>query len=168
MKTISIIVAAAENNAIGINNQLPWRLPDDLKYFKNTTTGKPIIMGRKTFESLGKPLPNRPNIVITRQPDYEPQGVIVVDSLQAAVETAKSFDSAELFITGGSQIFDIAMPIVERIYLTRVYAVVEGDAFFPEIDGNIWKLVSEDRREADEKNQYPFAFQIWERRNGEK
>ncbi|NIG53697.1 dihydrofolate reductase [Chitinophaga sp. Cy-1792] len=164
MKTISIIVAAAENNAIGINNQLPWRLPDDLKYFKNTTTGKPIIMGRKTFESLGKPLPNRPNIVITRQPDYEPQGVIVVDSLQAALDSANTFEGSELFITGGAQIFDIAMPLVQRIYLTRVYAVVEGDAFFPEIDGNIWKLVSEDRREADEKNQYPFAFQIWERR----
>ncbi|MBV8253201.1 MAG: dihydrofolate reductase [Chitinophaga sp.] len=163
MKTVSIIVAASENNAIGINGQLPWRIADDMKYFKDTTTGKPIVMGRKTFESLGKPLPNRPNIVITRQMDYAPVGTIVVDSLQAGLDRAKTYDVQEVFITGGGEIFEQAMDITDRIYMTRVYAVVPGDAFFPEIDGNKWELVSDERHEADERNQYPFSFQIWEK-----
>ncbi|MBV7534114.1 dihydrofolate reductase [Chitinophaga sp. sic0106] len=163
MKTVSIIVAASDNDVIGINNMLPWRLPDDLKYFKNTTTGKPIIMGRKTFESLGKPLPNRPNIVITRQTDYQPEGTIVVDSLQAAVDKANTYDVEEIFITGGAQIFVHALPLVDKIYMTRVSATVPGDAFFPMIDPAIWNLVSDDRHEADERNQYAFTFQVWER-----
>ncbi len=161
--TVSIIVAASENEVIGLNNQLPWRLPTDLKYFKSTTLGKPIVMGRKTFESLGRPLPGRPNIVITRQPDYAPEGVYVVPSIEAGIAKANTFEGDELFITGGSQIFVQAMPLVERIYLTRVYAVVHGDAFFPVIHGSDWNLVSDERHEADEKNQYPFAFQVWER-----
>ncbi|MDR6569530.1 dihydrofolate reductase [Chitinophaga ginsengisegetis] len=160
---ISIIVAASENNVIGINNMLPWRLPLDLKYFKSTTLGKPIVMGRKTFDSLGKPLPGRPNIVITRQTDFQPEGAYVVRSVEEGVEKAKSFGGDELFITGGSQIFEQAWPLVERIYLTRVYAVVHGDAFFPQLDGAEFELVSDERHEADEKNQYPFSFQVWER-----
>jgi dihydrofolate reductase len=160
---ISIIVAASENNVIGINNMLPWRLPLDLKYFKSTTLGKPIVMGRKTFDSLGKPLPGRPNIVITRQTDFQPEGAYVVRSVEEGVEKAKSFGGDELFITGGSQIFGQAWPLVERIYLTRVYAVVHGDAFFPQLDGAEFELVSDERHEADEKNQYPFSFQVWER-----
>ncbi|WP_142683230.1 dihydrofolate reductase [Chitinophaga polysaccharea] len=160
---ISIIVAASENNVIGINNMLPWRLPTDLKYFKSTTLGKPIVMGRKTFESLGKPLPGRPNIVITRQQDFQPEGAYVVSSVEEGIEKAKSFGGDELFITGGSQIFEQAWPLVERIYLTRVYAVVHGDAFFPQLDGAEFELVSDERHEADEKNQYSFAFQVWER-----
>ncbi|HVI44321.1 MAG TPA: dihydrofolate reductase [Chitinophaga sp.] len=161
--TVSIIVAASENNAIGINNQLPWRLPTDLKYFKSTTMGKPIIMGRKTFDSLGKPLPGRPNIVITRQSGYQQEGVVVTGSVEDAVEKAKEFQTDEIFITGGSQIFEQAWPLVDRIYLTRVYAVVHGDAFFPVIHGSEWNLVSDERHERDEKNQYPFSFQVWER-----
>ncbi|NSL87984.1 dihydrofolate reductase [Chitinophaga solisilvae] len=161
--TVSIIVAASENNAIGINNQLPWRLSTDLKYFKSTTLGKPIIMGRKTFDSLGKPLPGRPNIVITRQQDYHPDGVTVVPSVAAAIEAAAGYDVPEIFITGGSQIFEAAWQQIDRIYLTRVYAVVPGDAFFPVIHGSEWNLVSDERHEADEKNEYPFSFQVWER-----
>ncbi len=160
---ISIIVAASENNVIGINNMLPWRLPTDLKYFKSTTLGKPIVMGRKTFESLGKPLPGRPNIVITRQNDFQPEGAYVVKSVEEGIEKAKSFGGDELFITGGSQIFEQAWPLVERIYLTRVYAVVHGDAFFPQLDGAEFELVTDERHEADEKNQYSFSFQVWER-----
>jgi dihydrofolate reductase len=160
---ISIIVAASENNVIGINNMLPWRLPTDLKYFKATTLGKPVVMGRKTFESLGKPLPGRPNIVITRQTDYHPEGVHVVGSIEESIEKARTFEGDELFITGGAQIFEQAWPLVERIYLTRVYAVVHGDAFFPQLDGSEFSLESDERHEADDKNQYPFAFQIWER-----
>lgn len=160
---ISIIVAASENNVIGINNMLPWRLPTDLKYFKSTTLGKPIVMGRKTFESLGKPLPGRPNIVITRQKEFQPEGAYVAGSVEEGIEKAKSFGGDELFITGGSQIFEQAWPLVERIYLTRVYAVVHGDAFFPQLDGAEFELVTDERHEADEKNQYSFAFQVWER-----
>lgn len=160
---ISIIVAASENNVIGINNMLPWRLPLDLKYFKSTTLGKPIVMGRKTFDSLGKPLPGRPNIVITRQTDFQPEGAYVVRSIEEGVEKARSFGGDELFITGGSQIFGQAWALVDRIYLTRVYAVVHGDAFFPQLDGAEFELVSDERHEADEKNQYPFSFQVWER-----
>lgn len=160
---ISIIVAASDNNVIGINNMLPWRLPTDLKYFKATTLGKPIVMGRKTFESLGKALPGRPNIVITRQPDYRPEGAYVVRSIEEGIAKAKTFEGEELFITGGSQIFEQAWPLIERIYLTRVYAVVPGDAFFPQIDGGEFELVRDERHEADEKNQYAFSFQVWER-----
>lgn len=156
-------MAASENNVIGINNQLPWRLSTDLKYFKSTTLGKPIVMGRKTFDSLRKPLPGRPNIVITRQTDFQPEGVYVVASVDAAIEKAKTFEGDELFITGGSQIFEQAWHLVDRIYLTRVYAVVPGDAFFPAIHGNEWTLVSDERHEADEKNEYAFSFQVWER-----
>jgi len=160
---ISIIVAASENNVIGINNMLPWRIPTDLKYFKSTTLGKPIVMGRKTFESLGKALPGRPNIVITRQTDYQPEGAYVVGSVEEGIEKARTFGGEELFITGGSQIFEQAWSLVERIYLTRVYAVVHGDAFFPQLDGGEFELVSDERHEEDEKNQYPFSFQVWER-----
>jgi dihydrofolate reductase len=159
---ISIIVAASENNVIGIHNELPWRLPADLKYFKTTTLGKPIIMGRKTFESLGKALPGRPNIVITRQGDYHPEHTFVVSSLDAALDKARSFGGDELFITGGSQIFEVSWPLINRIYLTRVHAVVEGDAFFPEIDKNRFKLVSEQHHEPDEKHAYGFTFQVWD------
>lgn len=156
-------MAASENNVIGINNQLPWRLSTDLKYFKSTTLGKPIVMGRKTFESLRKPLPGRPNIVITRQTDFQPDGVYVVSSIDEAIGKANTFEGDELFVTGGSQIFEQAWHLVDRIYLTRVYAVVPGDAFFPAIHGSEWTLVSDERHEADEKNDHAFSFQVWER-----
>lgn len=161
---ISIIVAASENNVIGINNQLPWNLPNDLKYFKNTTWGLPVIMGRKTFDSVGKPLKGRQNIIITRQKDYAPEGVEVVSSIDAAIEAAKAYDVNEIFITGGTEIFIQSFPKVDRIYLTRVHATVNGDAFFPEISENEWKLVKADRHEVDEKHVYAYTFEVWERK----
>lgn len=161
---VSAIVAASENNVIGRDNQLPWRLPADLKYFKQTTMGKPIIMGRKTFESLGKPLPGRPNIAITRQADYSHEGLIVTASLQEALDAAKAFDTNEVFITGGSEIFAQALSsLVQRIYLTRVHASVDGDTFFPVLAKEQWKLVSSDLHPADEKHAYAFTFEVWEK-----
>ncbi len=163
---ISIIVAASENNVIGRENQLPWRLSTDLKYFKQTTLGKPIIMGRKTFESLGKPLPGRPNIVVTRQADYGQDGIIVTSSLADAIIAAAAFNIDEVFITGGSEIFSQALQasLVQRIYITRVHATVEGDTYFPAFDKDRWQLVSSEPHAADEKNQYAFTFEVYERR----
>jgi dihydrofolate reductase len=161
---VSVIVAASENNVIGRNNQLPWHLPADLKYFKQTTMGKPIIMGRKTFESVGRPLPGRPNIVITRQADYSREGLIVTASVQEALNAAKAFNIEEVFITGGSEIIAQALPsLVQRLYLTRVHANVEGDAFFPVLKKEQWKLVSSKPHPADEKHAYAFTFEVWER-----
>lgn len=160
---LSIIVAAAENNVIGINNQLPWHLPADLKYFKQTTMGKPIIMGRKTFEEVGRLLPGRPNIMITRQANYIHEGLYIVPSLDAAIEKAKSFNADEIFITGGGEIFKQALPVVDRVYITRVHATVDGDAYFPEFNTTGWQLVKNDRHEKDEKHHYAFTFEVWER-----
>ncbi len=161
--TLSIIVAASENNVIGINNHLPWHLPVDMKYFKDTTMGKPIVMGRKSFEELGRVLPGRPNIMITRQPSYAAEGLYIVPSLEAGIEKAKTFGTEEIFITGGGEIFKIALPIVDRLYLTRVHAEVTGDTYFPEFDPKGWKLVKNDRHEKDEKHAYALTFQVWER-----
>ncbi|GAA0543071.1 type 3 dihydrofolate reductase [Chitinophaga japonensis] len=162
---VSIIVAASENNVIGRDNQLPWHLPADLKYFKQTTLGKPIIMGRKTFESLGKPLPGRPNIVVTRQPGYARDGIIVTPSLRAAITAAGTFGTEEIFVTGGAEIFKQAIPLlVQRIYLTRIHAVVEGDTFFPVFDKVQWELVSSEEHPADEKHEYAFTFEVYERK----
>jgi dihydrofolate reductase len=161
--TLSIIVAASENNVIGINNHLPWHLPVDMKYFKDTTMGKPIVMGRKSFEELGRVLPGRPNIMITRQPEYAAEGLYIVPSLEAGIEKAKTFGTEEIFITGGGEIFKIALPIVDRLYLTRVHAEVTGDTYFPEFDPTGWKLVKNERHEKDEKHQYALTFQVWER-----
>lgn len=161
--TLSIIVAASENNVIGINNHLPWHLPVDMKYFKDTTMGKPIVMGRKSFEELGRVLPGRPNIMITRQSDYKAEGLYIVPSLEAGIEKAKTFGTEEIFITGGGEIFKLALPIIDRLYLTRVHAEVSGDTYFPEFDPRGWKLVKNERHEKDEKHAYALTFQVWER-----
>lgn len=161
--TLSIIVAASENNVIGINNHLPWHLPVDMKYFKDTTMGKPIVMGRKSFEELGRVLPGRPNIMITRQKDYNAEGLYIVPSLEAGIEKAKTFGTEEIFITGGGEIFKMALPIIDRLYLTRVHAEVTGDTYFPEFDPRGWKLVKNERHEKDEKHAYALTFQVWER-----
>ncbi|SDG06331.1 dihydrofolate reductase [Chitinophaga filiformis] len=161
--TLSIIVAASENNVIGINNHLPWHLPVDMKYFKDTTMGKPIVMGRKSFEELGRVLPGRPNIMITRQQGYTAEGLYVVPSLEAGIEKAKTFGTEEIFITGGGEIFKMALPIIDRLYLTRVHAEVTGDTYFPEFDPRGWKLVKNERHEKDEKHAYALTFQVWER-----
>ena len=166
MPLISMVVAATENDVIGRDNGMPWHLPDDLKYFKSRTMGKPMLMGRKTFESIGRPLPNRRNIVITRQPGYAPEGVEAAGSLEAAVALAMA-DSPEreAFVIGGGEIFRQALPIADRIYLTRVEADVEGDAFFPDLDPREWREVSRREGIVDEKNSLPHAFLVLERRS---
>ncbi|SEW26009.1 dihydrofolate reductase [Chitinophaga sp. YR573] len=167
---LSIIVAASENNVIGIHNHLPWHLPVDMRYFKSTTIGKPIVMGRKSFDELGRVLPGRPNIVITRQKDFHSEGLIVVSSLEAGIEKAKTFGTEEIFVTGGGEIFKLALDIVDRVYITRVHATVHGDTYFPEFKPEEkpeeWKLIKNERHEKDEKHEYALTFQVWERITG--
>ena len=158
---ISIIVAASTNNVIGVEGELPWRLPDDLKRFKQVTMGKPIVMGRRTFESIGRPLPGRQNIVITRQPGFEADGCDVVSSPAAALTAAA--DAAEVMIIGGSQIYELFLPKASRLYLTRVQADIEGDAVFPAIDEQEWHLLEREAHEASAANEYAFEFRIYER-----
>ncbi|HWZ14883.1 MAG TPA: dihydrofolate reductase [Mucilaginibacter sp.] len=157
---VSIIVAISENHAIGKNNQLLWHLPGDLKHFKDTTTGHTIIMGRKTFDSVGKPLPNRRNIVITRQP-ITIEGCEVVNSVEAALALCK--DEDEVFIGGGAEIYKLAMHLTDRIYLTIVHQHFDADTFFPEIDMTEWKEVSHEDHERDSKNAIPYSFITLER-----
>lgn len=158
---ISLIVAAARNGVIGKGNALPWSLPADLKHFKETTAGRTIIMGRKTFESIGRPLPNRRNVVITRQSDYAPEGIEVVDSLQAAAAAVP--EAEEAFVIGGGEIFRQALPLADRVYLTRVDSDIEGDAYFPELEPADWREVSRREGIVDEKNALPHAFLVLER-----
>jgi dihydrofolate reductase len=162
---VSFVVAASTNNAIGKNNQLMWSLPNDMKFFKNVTWAMPVLMGRKTFESLGKPLQGRLNIVITRKTDWQPEGAVVVHSLQDAIKAAIAGDYKEAFIIGGGEIFKEAMPVADKIYLTRVDAELDGDAFFPAIDQKDWHLSSEQSFPADAKHAYAYHFQLWERNN---
>lgn len=159
---LTIIVAAAENNAIGRGNQLIWHLSDDLKRFKTLTSGHHIIMGRKTFESFPKPLPNRTHIVITRQKDYTaPDGVIIVHSLEDAIDAAKS--DKQPFIIGGGQIYKQAMSLADKIELTRVHEDFEADAFFPEIDTTVWKETNSTFNKKDADHDYEFSFITYER-----
>src|SRR5688572_21388613 len=148
---IALVVAMAENRVIGKNNQLIWHLPADLKHFKNLTSGHPIIMGRKTFESIGKPLPNRTNIVVTRQEDFKPKDCLVAHSLSEALMMAQQLD-AEIFVIGGAEIYKQAMFLADTIYLTEVHQEFEGDTFFSEIDTLLWQETSREEYKADEKN----------------
>lgn len=156
MSTVCIIVAAAENNAIGKDNQLLWHLPDDMKFFKQTTSGFTVIMGRKTFESFGKPLRNRRNIVITRQADYHAKGTETVHSLEAALERCSEED--RVFIIGGAEIYRQALPLTDELYLTRVHAAPEGDTYFPEVDLHSWELRWQEAHPADERHAHAFTF----------
>ena len=162
--TISLIVAAANNNAIGKEGALPWCLPDDMRYFKNVTWGMPVIMGRKTFESFRKPLSGRKNIVITRQQDWKAEGTVVVDNLDDALFVANETDAKEVFVIGGGEIYRLAYEKAKRIYLTRVNAEPDADTFFPQLDEKEWKLISKDDHKADEKNDHDYSFQVWERK----
>lgn len=162
MSQISIVVAISENNAIGKDNQLLWHLPADLKHFKNITTGHTIIMGRKTYDSIGKPLPNRRNIIITRQKGLNIEGVEVVNSLDEALALCES--EAEVFIIGGAEIYKQAVAVSHRIYLTRVHQEFEADAFFPELDNETWKEVEKVDHLPDEKNKFAYTFSTLERR----
>jgi dihydrofolate reductase len=157
---VSAIVAMAENRVIGKNNQLPWHLPADLKHFKELTTGHSIIMGRKTYESIGKPLPNRENIILTRDKNYQAEGCKVVHAIEEAIKLAAH--NKELFIIGGAEIYQQAMPYIHRIYLTVVHHYFEGDTYFPALN-NEWREISNERHEADEKNDYAFSFVVLER-----
>lgn len=160
---LSLLVAASENNVIGKDNKLPWHLPDDLKYFKNLTWGMPILMGRKTFESIGKILPGRNSIVITRNNNWQQEGVYAVHSIDEAVHKAEGLGAKEIFVIGGAEIFNTSLSNASRIYLTRIHQPFEGDAFFPEISKEVWKPVSSRFCKADEKNAYDHTYEIWER-----
>ena len=164
--TISLVVAASENNVIGKNNQLLWHLPKDMKFFKNVTWAMPVVMGRKTFESMGsKPLSGRKNIVITRKAGWKAENVAVVNSVDAAVALADELNYKEIFIIGGGEIYMIAYGRANKIYMTRVRAELEGDTYFPVIEKNDWTLTSKVDNPADEKHAYAFSFQLWERKN---
>jgi dihydrofolate reductase len=160
---ISLVVAAATNDAIGKEGKMPWRLPSDMKHFKNVTWGMPIIMGRKTFDTLGKALPGRKNIVITRQGGWSAPGVIPVKSLEDALFVARETDAKEAMVIGGGEIYRMAFEKTKRIYLTRIKAEPEGDTFFPKLDPKMWQLVSKRDHPADEKNPFEHSFQVWER-----
>lgn len=164
---VSLIVAMARNRVIGINNKLPWYLPNDLKYFKRVTMGKPILMGRKTFESIGKPLPGRLNIVMTRDTSWQAEGVKVTHSLDAAIALAQAQceiqGGDELMIIGGDEIYRQSLPRADRLYLTQVHAEVHGDAYFPEINWDDWEERAREDFSAEGPNPYDYSFVVLER-----
>lgn len=158
---LSLIAAVAKNNIIGNDNKLIWHLPADLKHFKNTTSGHTIIMGRKTFDSIGKPLPNRRNIIVTRNEELEIEGCEIYHTLQDAIDACSK--EGEVFIVGGAEIYRQALHAADKIYLTRIYADFEGDATFPTFSLSEWRLNIYVRHHADEKNQYEYSFSEYER-----
>ena len=158
---ISLIVAASTNNAIGKDNQLLWHLPNDLRFFKNTTWGMPVIMGRKTYESVNKPLPGRFNYVITRQAGWNAEGVKGAADINDALQQAKETNCKEIFIIGGGEIFKQSMELADKIYMTRVHANLDGDVFFPEIDESNWKMMDNIDQPADDKHAFAYSFQVW-------
>ena len=166
---LAMIVAMAKNGVIGKNNQLPWHLPNDLKFFKASTMGKPIIMGRKTFESIGRPLPGRTNIVMTRDSGFVQEGVRVVRSAEEALELAKNIaakaDLDEVMIIGGSQLYEQLLSQAERLYITQVHAEVEGDAYFPELDFQLWREESREDHQATDTNPYDYSFVTYSRKH---
>ncbi|CAD7801881.1 Dihydrofolate reductase [Chryseobacterium aquaeductus] len=158
----TIVVAMGEKNEIGSNNQLLWHLPKDLKHFKELTTDHPIIMGRKTYESIGKALPNRTNIVISKKKNWFEEGILIVGSIKEAVKFAKKINE-NIFIIGGGTIYEQTMELADKLEVTLVKTNLEADTFFPKIDPKIWKLSNEVCHEKDEKNQYDFCFQTYEK-----
>ena len=159
---LSLICAMDKNRLIGNNNQLPWHLPADLKRFKSTTSGHHIIMGRNTYESIGKPLPNRTSVIITRNPAYTADGCIVVNSLEEAIDVAKNDDTP--FIIGGAQIYAKAIEIADKLDITEVHHQFEADVFFPEIDLKKWQETSREKHSADEKNKYDYSFITYQKK----
>jgi len=162
---VSLIVAVSENGVIGRDGGLPWRLSADLKHFKRTTMGHHLIIGRRTWDEVGKPLPGRVMVVVTRSRDLQADGATIVHSLDEALEVAR--DDDEAFIGGGAHIYRMALgqDLVDLIYLTRIHTEVEGDTFFPDFDLEMWELVSEEHHLADEKNEHPYSFLVYERRD---
>lgn len=159
---ITMIAAAGENNELGKDNDLVWHLPNDFKRFKNLTTGHHILMGRKTFESFPKPLPNRTHVIISRNTDYHREGIQVVHSLEAAIEVAQ--DDPQPFIIGGGEIYKLGMQVADRIELTRVHGSFDADTYFPDIPESDWKLVKKVHHPADEKHQFAFTYETYDRR----
>ncbi|MFO8086417.1 MAG: type 3 dihydrofolate reductase [Bacteroidales bacterium] len=161
--TLSLIVAVAQDNVIGKDNTMPWHLPADLKHFKSITYGHPVIMGRKTFESIGKPLPGRKNIVLStgKAIAAKHQDIILVHSMADALKECR--EAEEVFVIGGNSIYQLALPLAERIYLTRIDAQFPGDTFFPELNKNRWVVVEEEKHQADDKNPYDYIFQTLEK-----
>ncbi|MFT5083649.1 MAG: dihydrofolate reductase [Lentisphaeria bacterium] len=167
MVSLAIVVAVAENGTIGKQNGLPWRLPEDLKYFKKTTMGHPVVMGRKTYESIGRPLPGRDNIVITRQEGWSVEGVQIAHSIGDAIVQASACATSrrveQIMVIGGAELYTRVLPQCECLYLTEVHSIVEGDAFFPEFDRNLWVEISRQFHSASEVNPYPYSFVVLKR-----
>lgn len=159
--TLSLIVAMTKNHVIGKDNQMPWHLPADLTWFRQNTTGKPVIMGRKTFQSIGRPLPKRINIVLSRSP-FEQKGIVWKDSFESAVDFVKEAD--EIMLIGGGELFKQYLPQADKLYLTEIQTELEGATFFPEIDWNQWHIAFEEYRPADENNPYDCRFLILNRK----
>ena len=159
---LSIIVAMDDKQLIGKDNALPWHLPADLGYFKKTTTGKTVLMGRKTYESIGRPLPNRRNVVVSRNTDFEAPGCEVVDSIEAALDLAKGDD--EVMVMGGATFYQQMLPMAQRLYITRIDGTYEGDAHFPAFDEDAFEETFRESHEADEKNPHNYHFTILERK----
>ena len=159
---VSLIVAVADNGVIGRDNALPWHLPDDLKHFKRLTLGKPVVMGRKTFESIGKPLPGRLNVVVTRDTNYHREGVTVVDSIDAALAAAGTAE--EVMIIGGADLFRLFLPRAQRVHLTRVHGNVEGDVRWPPLDETQWRRSAAEGHPADLRHAHAMTFELWEKR----
>lgn len=163
---VSAIAALSKNRVIGKNNDLPWRLPDDMKFFMETTKGHHVIMGRKNYDSLHdkfKPLPNRTNIVITRQKDFKAPGCIVLNAVEPGLEIAQKNSEEECFIIGGAEIYKLAMPHTTRLYLTEIDAHIEGDTYFPDFKKEDWKEISRKHHPADERHKYAFDFVIYDK-----
>lgn len=161
---ITIIAAIGRNNALGKDNRLLWRLPEDLKHFKSLTENHPVVMGRKTYESIGKPLPNRTNIVVSRRENWFEEDILIVSKLKEALKFAKKIDE-DVFIIGGGEIYKQTMELADRLEITFVDEDFEADTFFPNIDLKIWQKTNEEFHEKDEKNKYNFYFQTYERIN---
>jgi len=159
---VSLLAAAADNGVMGRDNRLPWHLPDDLKRFKSLTIGKPILMGRKTFESIGKALPGRTNLVLTRSQGWSSPGAVVVHSVEEALERAAP--ASELVVVGGAEIYRLALPFAERIYLTRVHAMVAGQTIFPVLKEGEWREVQREEHPADERHAFAMSYCLLERR----
>jgi dihydrofolate reductase len=160
-RRVSLIAAMAENRVIGIHNTLPWRLPADLRHFRQLTTGHHVIMGRLNYESIGKPLPDRHNIVLTRNPSYRAPGCQIKNSLGEALQDIQN--DPEIFIIGGAEIYRQAIGLADRIYLTLVHAEINGDTYFPKFDRRDWKEITRTRNEADERNPYAHSFVTYDR-----
>ncbi|KKR10573.1 MAG: Dihydrofolate reductase [Candidatus Woesebacteria bacterium GW2011_GWA1_39_21] len=160
---ISIIAAVAENNVIGNKNKLPWQLPADLKHFQETTTGHCIIMGQNTHESIGRNLPGRTNIILTFDENYKSEGCIIVTSIEKALRVASAKKEPEVFIIGGASVYKQFIGVANKLYITKIHHNFDGDTFFPEIEPNKWKLISEEKHEKDENNPYPYNFEVYEK-----